>query len=418
MTHVISIFDPGHFHAALLFFDHNPRVDPVLRVYAPPGPNVESFIALIEGFNSRQDRPTAWKLDCHIGADAMERLVADRPGDIVILAGRNGPRLALMHRLHDEGFHVFADKPWLTDSAALPHLDAITAGAPLAVDIMPGRHSVAADLRNAIIGTPSVFGALAGDTDRPALEFSSRHHLLKQVDGKPLKRPAWFYDSAMQGDGMVDIHSHYVDQTQWIIGDGRHFDIDRDVEILDAERWTVPVPLELFRESTGEPAFPAYLADAVDGEVLNLACNGRMDYRLRGIAVRQHCDWGSREPEGGTDLHGFTARGEKAELSIRVGPETGFTSEIVLRPEDETALGPALERWSTVVPGLEMKKRDDGYLLVPPASASVRHEAQFPLALDRFLDLAEQDFWPDEIMARIRTRYTLLARARDLALAP
>ena len=416
MTHSIAVYDPGHFHAALLFFHHNSRVDRTIHVYAPPGPDVEMFIALINRFNVRDDRPTDWKLNCHIGDDPLERLIADRSGEIVVLAGRNGPRLALMHRLHDEGFHVLADKPWLTNSAALPHLEAITAGPPFAVDIMTGRHSAVAELRNAIIGTPSVFGALARDTERPALEFSSTHHLLKRVDDKLLKRPAWFYDVAMQGDGMVDIQSHYVDQAQWIVADGHRFDIDRDVEILDAERWTLPVPLRLFQESTGESTFPGYLAGAVTDDVLNLACNGRIDYRLRGIPVHHHCDWGLREPEGGTDLHGFTARGENAELTIRVGTETGFMSEILLRCRDEINLGSALEQWRLVAPGLEARKRDDGYLLVMPPIASAIHEAQFPRVLEQFLNLLDSAIWPSELMARIRTRYTLLARARELAL--
>jgi hypothetical protein len=417
MAYSISVYDPGHFHAALLFFRSNPRVDRTIHVYAPAGPDVERFIALIDTFNTRDDRPTNWNLVSHIGDDALERLIADRVGEVVVLAGRNGPRLALMYRLHDEGFHVLADKPWLTDNANLPHLEAITVGPPLAIDIMTGRHSAVADLRNAIIGTPSIFGGLVGDTQRPALEFTSRHHLLKRVDDKPLKRPAWFYDIAVQGDGVIDIHSHYVDQAQWVIGDGHRFDIDRDVEILDAERWTLAVPLQIFQESTGELAFPDYLADAVNGDVLNLACNGRIDYRLRGIPVRHHCDWGLRELEGGTDLHAFTARGENAELSIRIGPETGFKSQIRLRIRNETGLTSALKEWSRVTPGLQSSKSDDGYLLTIPPHASERHEAQFPKMLDQFLDLLDTETWPSELMARIRTRYTLLARAREMALA-
>ena len=125
---------------------------------------------------------------------------------------------------------------------------------------------------------------------------------------------------------------------------------------------------------------------------------------------------GPREPDGGTDLHRFIARGENAELSLRVGPETGFTSEMVLRPRDQTGLGPAIEQWGAAFPGLEVRERDDGYLLVPPPSAATRHEAQFPRVLDRFLTLLEMDAWPSELMARIRTRYTLLARAREMAL--
>jgi hypothetical protein len=267
---------------------------------------------------------------------------------------------------------------------------------------MTGRHSAIADLRNAIIGTPSVFGALVGDTKRPALEFTSRHHLLKRVDDKPLKRPAWFYDIAVQGDGMVDIHSHYVDQAQWIVADDHRFDVERDVEILDAERWTTAVPLQLFQESTGEPVFPDYLAAAVNGDVLNLACNGRIDYRLRGIPVRQHCDWGLREPEGGTDVHAFTARGENAELTIRIGPETGFKSEITLRMRNEAGLSSALKQWRGVTPGLEARKSGDGYLLIMPPRASGRHEAQFTKAYSSIERNAASASW-DELSSMIET---------------
>lgn len=417
MKHSLSVYDPGHFHAALLLFRRNHRVDPTVHVYAPPGPDVEKFIALIESFNGRADAPTDWRLECHIRGDALEAMIAGRRGDIVLLAGRNGPRLALMHRLHDEGFHVLADKPWLTDSAALPHLDAVTAGPPLAVDIMTGRHSPLASLRNRIIGTASVFGALDGGGRQAALEFSSRHHLLKRVGGGLLQRPAWFYDVNVQGDGLVDIQSHYVDQAQWIIAPKHRFEANRDAQILHAERWSLPVPLDLFRESTGETAFPDDLAGAVRDGVLHLACNGRIDYQLCGVRVRQHCEWGLREPEGGGDIHGFTARSENAELTVQHGPETGFQPEMRLRLQNESGLAQAQARWRAEFPDLEITPSDDGYLLRLPPQAQISHEAQFPPTLDRFLDLVEADAWPADLAARIRTRYTLLARARDHALA-
>ena len=44
------------------------------------------------------------------------------------------------------------------------------------------------------------------------------------------------------------------------------------------------------------------------------------------------------------------------------------------------------------------------------------HEGQFPLMLDQFLDIVETKSWPAELMAFIRTRYRLLARARDSVL--
>ncbi|MDP6688119.1 MAG: putative oxidoreductase C-terminal domain-containing protein [Alphaproteobacteria bacterium] len=413
MAQTISVYDPGHFHAALLLNQRNARVNRTIHVYAPPGPDVEKFIALIESFNARAENPTDWRLECHLGADALEAMVAERPGNIVILAGRNGERLALMHRLHDEGFHVIADKPWMTDSANLPHLNAITAQMPLAVDIMVGRHSAFAKLRNAVINTPSVFGEIDRSSELPALEFTSCHHLMKLVGGQPLQRPPWFYDSRVQGDGLVDIQSHYVDQAQWLLGQGHRFDIDTDVEILAAERWTTPVPLDLFRESTGESAFPKYLAHVVEGDILQLACNGRIDYRMRGTWVRQYCDWGLREAPGGGDIQGFTARGTKAKLNVDLGPETGFQPEMRLSLHDGQDIEAAAGQWRAEFPSLEISATDEGYLLRLPPKDQVGHDAQFPLMLEQFLDLVEADAWPADLTARIRARYTLLARALD-----
>ena len=417
MTHTILVYDPGHFHAALLLSRRNDRVDKTLHVYAPPGPDVEKFCALIEGFNARDKAPTDWRLERHLGDDALAAMIAERRGGIVLLAGQNAPRLALMHQLHDEGFHILADKPWLTDAAALRHLDAITAGLPLAIDIMTNRHDAMAQLRQRIISAPEVFGALGGgDPEQPALEFTSCHHLLKLVDGRPLQRPPWFYDSNMQGDGLVDIQSHYVDQAQWLIGGERLFDTDRDVEIIDAERWSTAVPLALFRESTGEAAFPDYLAGAVNDDTLELACNGRIDYRLCGTWVRQFCEWGLREAPGGGDLHGFTARGEKATVTAQAGPETGFVPETRFVPQGAFDLDAALAQWRGEFPDLEAEATDEGYLLSLPPAARPGHEAQFPQMLQQFLDLVEDDTWPAVLAARIRSRYTLIARARNFAL--
>ena len=72
MTETISVYDPGRFHAALLLVQCNPRVSRTIHVYAPAGPDVEKFIALIGHFNSRADDPTDWVLDCHISPNAPD----------------------------------------------------------------------------------------------------------------------------------------------------------------------------------------------------------------------------------------------------------------------------------------------------------------------------------------------------------
>ena len=74
-------------------------MDPVIHVHAPPRPDVEAFIALIDGFNNRKIDPTSWRLESHIGVKALDTLIAERHGEIVVLAGKNGLRLPIMHRL-------------------------------------------------------------------------------------------------------------------------------------------------------------------------------------------------------------------------------------------------------------------------------------------------------------------------------
>ena len=55
---------------------------------------------------------------------------------------------------------MLADKPWLTDPAALPDLERATAAWPLAMDVMTLRHDVAARLTHRIATSRELFGGL------------------------------------------------------------------------------------------------------------------------------------------------------------------------------------------------------------------------------------------------------------------
>ena len=43
----------------------------------------------------------------------------------------------------------------------------------------------------------------------------SVHHFYKIVSGSPVIRPAWFFDTSQQGEGIVDVTTHLVDLIQW-----------------------------------------------------------------------------------------------------------------------------------------------------------------------------------------------------------
>lgn len=414
--HTLLFLEPGHFHAALTLRVRNPRVDPAIHLYATPGPERDAFVALVRSFNSRAEDPTEWDLVVHESDDPERALVDERRGAAVVLAGRNQPKLGAITRLHAAGFHVLADKPWLTDGAALPDLERATAGWPIAMDIMTFRHDTFARLTRRMAASGELFGGFAESAEEPAIDLQSTHHLLKVVNGATLTRPTWYYDTRIQGNGLVDIQSHMTDQAQWLVGEGPGLDSELD----GARLWCTPVPLDLFRASTGLDDFPDTLADRVADDVLDLACNGEIRYRLGGVSVRQRAEWGQREPEGGGDAHGATVRGTLATIVTRRGPETGFRPELHVAPRVagrrfDTRLDEAISEWKRELPGLSHRPSSLGREIVVPDALHTPHEAHFAMVLDDFLDLLDANEWPALLAARIRTRYTLLANAHARA---
>ena len=163
--HRLLFLSPGHFHAALTLRAPNPRVADDIVVYAPDGPERRDFLALVDRMSRTRPRP--WTVDVVTAADALDALIAERRGDVVVLAGRNGGKARTMRRLHDAGFHVLADKPWLVRAADLDDVRASLAGPPLAAEIMTGRHDAGVQLLGQLVDDRAVFGGFRDDT--PAL---------------------------------------------------------------------------------------------------------------------------------------------------------------------------------------------------------------------------------------------------------
>ncbi|MCP5150333.1 MAG: hypothetical protein H6983_09725 [Ectothiorhodospiraceae bacterium] len=420
--HTLLFLEPGHFHAALTLREAGPCVDETVHLYATPGPERDAFVALVEAFARRDESPARWRVVVHESDDPLAALIAERRGDVVVLAGRNAAKLETIARLHASGFNVLADKPWLLGLDALEHLDAVTAGPPLAMDIMTERFFALAAVRQRLIGVDAVFGTFAlDDPARPAIEMSLVHHLWKRVNGVPLRRPPWYYDVAVQGDGMVDIQSHLVDQAQWMVLGDEAPDFARDVVIDVARRWSTPVPEALFRESTGRDSFPAAVLGRVRDGTLELPCNGEIAYRLRGVTVRQRAEWRQREPQGSGDQLATVVRGTRAELGLRLDAETGFRPRLTVRPRPGAAIGPALAEacaaWAADdLPGLECVADDEGWRVSVPTALDGGHESRFVRVRDQFLALVDGAGYSPALAARIRMRYTLLGHARERAL--
>ena len=98
------------------------------------------------------------------------------------------------------------------------------------------------------------------------------------------------------------------------------------------------VSLAQFRQLTGEERWPDYLAPWLGGDALDYFCNGRVDYRVRGICVRLEVRW-DWQAEQGDDTHQALYRGTQCRLEIRQGPKEGYRPELYVVPPDGMPLG-------------------------------------------------------------------------------
>ena len=418
--HRLVVLNPGHFHAALTLRQPHPRLSDDVHVYATDGPDLENFLRMVRSFNQRADNPTRWNLHVYRGEDHFERLRSERPGDVVIIAGKNDSKMASIHRLHADGFFVLGDKPWLIDSGQIGELKEAASTPPLAMDIMTERHEIATRLQVALAAQPRIFGRLRNDSDQPAISMESVHHLYKIVNGVPLVRPSWVFDVGVQGEGITDVTAHLVDLAQWFTGGGEAFDYGRDVELLSARQWPTGVPHDIFTRITGLDDFPGTLRRRVARGVLSYLCNAAMSFRLRGVTVAIESRWALAIPEGGGDTYYSLVRGTAADLIVEHSGRTHYVTELTVRPVDgragfAAALGNAILSLESAFPGLGIEPLAGEFRIIIPNALRSTHEQHFAKVLDQFLSRIDGGELSDNFGHDLVAKYTLLIRAVELS---
>ena len=408
--HTLAFLEPGHFHATLTLREPNPRVSPEVFVYATAGPELDDFLALVDRFNRRAERPTRWRPRARIVDDPLGHLLAERPGDVVVLAGRNGGKARVIRRLHEAGLHVLADKPWLVEPGDLADIRASLGGRPIVREMMTGRRDAVARLVKRLVDDPDLFGGFA-PTASPAIEQESVHHFEKQVDGAPLRRPWWYFDSRVQGGGAVDIPTHQVDQAQWLLGAGE------TPALRSARGWSTRVPLEVFARISAASPVPPGLRPVVDGDALRVFCNADLTYSLAGVTARAATRWEIATPPGGGDTSRVVLRGRAALIRVEQSADTGFRRQVTVEAVGDAAstaraLGAALAAASAEWPGVAARPLRPGlHELVIPPGLDPGHEAHFARLLDELLDWIDGGHWPAALTNQTLAKYTLLAEA-------
>ena len=107
--------DPGHFHAALVQKFNLPDIAPDVYVYAPKGPDVKMHLDKIDGYNFRKDNPTHWSEIVYTAPDFFEKMIAEKKGNVVVMAGNNRKKTEYIKKSIDAGFNVLGDKPMAID---------------------------------------------------------------------------------------------------------------------------------------------------------------------------------------------------------------------------------------------------------------------------------------------------------------
>jgi predicted dehydrogenase len=408
--------DPGHFHASLVQKFMYPDVDSVVHVYSAGGDDLAQHLARVESFNKRGDQPTHWVEKPYTGRDFLERMIADRAGNVVVIAGNNARKTEYIVRAIDAGLNVLADKPMVRTPEDLVKLrQAFQAAARkkvLLYDIMTERNEVTTALQRELSMSPALFGTLVkGTTENPGISKVSVHHFSKIVAGSPLKRPDWFFDVRQQGEGIVDVTTHLVDLVQWEAFPGQTLK-QSDVRMLTARRWTTPITPAQFEKVTGAKQFPAFLSRDVKNGVLQVYSNGEMNYTVKGVHARVSVTWNFEAPEGTGDTHYSMMRGTRANLVIRQGAEQKYKPMLyvernpaVSAVEHEAALARAVEHLQGKWPGVAVRREGDHFAVDVPAKYDVGHESHFAQVTSDFLRYLRDGKLPEWEVPNMLVKY-------------
>lgn len=420
---IIMSLDPGHFHAGLIHKTMYTSVDSSIFVFAPEGDELDDYLKRINGYNMREESPTAWKMELVKGDNFLEEMISRKPGNVMVVAGKNDRKIDYISSAIANSIHVYADKPLVINQEGFRKLKKAFEEASqkdlLLYDIMTERFEISSILQKELSMIAEVFGELEdGSPENPAITKESVHHFFKYVSGQPLVRPDWFFDVEVEGEGIVDVTTHLVDLIQWEAFPEMVLDTT-DVKLIAAKRWITPLSLEQFKTVTGKTRFPEFLKKDIKDNVLQVYCNGEMNYTLKGKHAKVSVIWNFQAPEGAGDTHYSMMRGTKANLIIRQGKEENYvpTLYVAFFNDQYEALSKAISNTlQQKYPGLGLEKLPNGeYKVQIPDRYHVGHEAHFAQVTEQFLEYFESGSMPDWEVPNMIVKYYTTTKALELA---
>ncbi len=420
--------NPGHFHAALVQKKEYPGVDPQVHVYAPKDDqDLQAHLALIKQYNDSPDKPTHWDEKVYAGDDFLQKMLSEKAGNVVVLAGNNRDKTNFILESVKGGMNVLSDKPMAIDQQGFKTLLSAFEEASdqnkLLYDIMTERFEITAILQKELSQDADLFGELQkGTAEEPAITKESVHHFYKEVSGKPLIRPTWFFDVSQQGEGIVDVTTHLVDLVQWEGFPGQKIDYQKDIQMLAAKRWPTMLSKQQFEKATKQ-GFPEFLSSNVKKDQLEVFSNGEIHYKIKDVHAKVSVIWNFEAPEGTGDTHYSIMRGDKANLIIRQGKDQGYKPKLYIEAvskqagkEFDDAVKKALAKLNERFEGIEVKQQEPGvYMLDVPQTLITSHEEHFGQVTENFLHYLSNGELPDWEVPNMIAKYYTTTAALKLA---
>lgn len=425
----LIILDPGHFHASLLLKDTIRQINDSIYVYAPLGEELDQFLQTIKTYNSRKNSPTSWIEIVYTGPDYLEKMISEKKGNVVILAGNNRNKTEYLYQSIASGLNVLSDKPMAINHEDFTLLEKTYQKANsnnvYLYDMMTERYDILNIIEKELIQNKELFGELQqGSPDDPAVSMESVHHFYKEVSGIPTIRPAWYYDIEQQGEGIADVTTHLIDLANWKCFPGKTINYKRDIKVLSATHWPTEISLDEFTKSTRLKEFPDYLRKYVKDSHLRVYANGVIHYQAKGINVAVKVQWNFQAPDGGGDTFNSSIKGTKAVLKTCQDKQENYIKQLyiqkteeVSKTEFEAKLQKAIEKIQRSYPFVSLSSTlSDGSIRIDiPFEKRAGHEEHFKHVAKQFFEYLANRNMPDWEISNTLAKYYVTTKAVEIA---
>ena len=345
-----------------------------------------------------------------------------------MLGGNNRQKTQYIIESVKAGGNVRADKPLAINQQDFKQLlDAYQLAKEkklLLYDLMTERYDILNMIEKELMHQKGLFGELQkGLPDNPSITMESVHHFFKNVSGKPLIRPAWYYDVAQQGEGIADVTTHLIDLIQWQCFPNEAIHYQSDVEVTDAKHWPTSITLSEFSQSTLIDSFPPYLDKYVKNDILEVMANGTLNFTIKGINIGMKVSWNYAPPANGGDTFTSIKKGSKATLEIIQNKSNNFIRQLYIRKENKTdtatfemELQKAVGQLQKTYPFLSVKNEGEGlYLIDIPLENRSGHEEHFGKVAKSFLHYLKCKDMPDWENENTISKYYITTTAVEMA---